>query len=699
MSPRPRASAPRSLVAFAAALMLLAPGLASAAGTHPFSAKDMLMMDRVSDPHVSPDGRWLVYDVRATDWNANKGVQSIWLLDLKDRNTAPHRLAASNGGASNPQWAPDSQSVYFTSPRSGSEQVWRTSLDGARALQVTKLPLDVLAYRPSPDGSRLVVALAVFPDCESPDCTQARLAAKADGKPSGVIYDRLFIRHWDGWADGTRNHLFALRLDFEGRALGQPTPLMRGFDGDTPNKPFGDEHDFAVTPDGKSVIFSAKLAGRTEAWSTNFDLWRAPIDGSATPEDLTAANLGADQQPTVSPDGTQLAWLSQARAGFEADRYAVKVMDLASGAVREVDAGFDRSPEANAWSADSKTLYASAEDDGQVRLFAIDVAGGAVRPLTGEGRVTQFDAGKDGVVYAHDAFDAPAQLFQFGGGDTAPIQLTHYNAERLAQISFGAYEQFAFPGWNGETVHGYVVKPVDYQPGRKYPVAFLIHGGPQTSFGDMFSYRWNAETYAGAGFAVVMIDFHGSPGYGQAFTDAISGHWGDRPLEDLQKGWAYALSTYGFLDGDRACALGGSYGGYMINWIAGVWNGPWKCLVNHDGIFDNRMMAYSTEELWFSEWENGGTPWDHPEDYERFNPADHVAAWSKPELVIHSDQDFRVPQEQGIATFTALQRRGIPSELLRFPDENHWVLKPQNSMQWHDTVFGWLKTWTAAPGG
>ena len=698
MTPRPRARAFGSFAALAVALLLLAPGLARAAGAHPFSVKDMVMMERVSDPQVSPDGRWVVYSLRTTDWDANRGVMSLWVLDLKAANAVPRRLAASNGGAADPQWSPNSRWIYFLSGRSGSSQVWRTDLDGARAQPVTRLPVDVLAYRPSPDGSRLVVSMAVFPDCGTPECTRARFAAKAAGKASGMVYDRLFVRHWDTWADGTRNHLFALRLDAVGQATGQSTPLMTGFDGDVPSKPFGDDHDFTITPDGRAVIFSAKLAGRDEPWSTNFDLWRSPIDGSAAPVDLTPANKGADAGPVVSPDGTRLAWRAQPRAGFESDRSAVMLMDIATGQARELDAGFDRSADQLAWSADGRTLYATAEDNGQVRLFAIDASSGQARPLTGEGRVTDFDVGPGGVVYAHDAFDAPAQLFRLGDGGPA-AQLTHHNAERLAQISFGAYEQFAFPGWNGETVHGYVVKPVGYQPGRRYPVAFLIHGGPQTSFGNMFNYRWNAESYAGQGFAVVMIDFHGSPGYGQAFTDSISRHWGDRPLEDLQKGWAYALSRYDFLDGDRACALGGSYGGFMINWIAGNWNGPWKCLVNHDGIFDNRMMAYSTEELWFSEWENGGTPWDHPEDFERFNPVDHVAAWSKPELVIHSDNDYRVPQEQGIATFTALQRRGVPSEMLRFPDENHWVLKPRNSMQWHETVFAWLKRWTAPAGG
>ena len=243
-------------------------------------------------------------------------------------------------------------------------------------------------------------------------------------------------------------------------------------------------------------------------------------------------------------------------------------------------------------------------------------------------------------------------------------------------------------------MHGYVVKPYGYQPGKTYPVVFLIHGGPQGSFGNSWSYRWNPQVWAGWGYAVVMVDFHGSTGYGQAFTDAISKHWGDRPLEDLQKGWAAALAKYDFLDGTRACAAGASYGGYMVYWMAGHWSAPWKCLIDHDGVFDNPMMGFATEELWFSEWENGGTPWDNPDGYERFNPARAVGAWSKPMLVIHSARDYRIPLEQGLGAFTALQRKGIPSQFLTFPDENHWVLKPQNSVEWHDAVEAWLKRWT-----
>ena len=313
------------------------------------------------------------------------------------------------------------------------------------------------------------------------------------------------------------------------------------------------------------------------------------------------------------------------------------------------------------------------------------------------------------LVYAHEALDAPTQLYRITvpgadaeAGDAAlpaASPLTAHNAERLAGVAFGAWEPFAFKGWNNELVHGYVVKPVGYVAGRKYPVAFLIHGGPQGSWLNEFHYRWNPQTYAGAGFAVVAIDFHGSTGYGHAFTDAISRHWGDRPLEDLQKGWAYALAHYDFLDGANACALGARYGGYMINWIAGNWahpaSGAWKCLVSHDGIFDLRSGYYQTEELWFDEWERGGGQFARPQDFERFNPLAHVASWQVPMLIVHGALDFRLPVTQGIGAFTALQRRGIPSQFLYFRDENHWVQKPQNSLQWHQSVEAWLKRWTA----
>ncbi|PHY22214.1 S9 family peptidase [Caulobacter sp. BP25] len=658
-----------------------------------FTAKDMASLDRLSDPRVSPDGRYVLYSVRTMDYPANKASMSLWIADLKAK-IAPRRLKVSDGGASGGRWSADGKSIYFVSGRSGgTDQVFKTDVTGETATQVTATPFDVQAYRVASDGKTIVVALAVFPDCADFACTEARLAAKTATKATGVVYDRLFVRHWDTWADGTRNHLFAYALDTVGVATGQPINLMKGFDGDSPTKPFGGDEDFTITPDGKTVAFSAKVAGKDEAWTTNFDVWSAPLDGSERLQNLTAGNKAWDAAPVFSPDGKFAAYRAMKRPGFEADRFGVVIRDMATSQERELAPTWDRSADAIAWSRDGKTIYATALDVGQGKLFAIDVKTGKVTALTGEGHVSAFDVGPSGLVYASDSLKSPSELFVLPAKGPA-TKVASVSSDALKTVAWGEPEQFSFKGWNDETVHGFLVKPANFDPAKKYPVAFLIHGGPQGSFSNAWSYRWNPQVYANAGYAVVMIDFHGSTGYGQAFTDSISQHWGDRPLEDLQKGWAFTTQKYAFLDADRACALGASYGGYMINWIAGKWNAPWKCLVNHDGIFDTRAMGYSTEELWFTEWENGGTPWSPGTTYETFNPALHVDKWVKPQLVIQGQLDYRVPVEQGLATFTALQRKGVPSKLLYFPNENHWVLKAQNSVQWHKEVLDWLDQWT-----
>ncbi|HEX8570359.1 MAG TPA: S9 family peptidase, partial [Caulobacteraceae bacterium] len=678
----------------AALVLAAAPALAQPQSppTRSFTARDLNMLDRVSDPRFSPDGRTVLYALRKTDYEANRGVNALWTVD-RAGGGAPRRLPASEGGAHTGRWGPDG-AIYFLSSRSGSQQVWRTDRDGARATQVTDLPLDVGSFRISPDGKRIALSMAVFPDCGGDEftCTKRRLDEQGARKASGVAVDTLFIRHWDEWANGTRNHLFVRHL--AAAPIKDVRPITPGLDGDVPSRPFGDEADYVFTPDSRDVIYAVRTAGRTEAWSTNFDLWRVSLAEGSRPRNITADNPAWDAAPAVSPDGRQLAWLAMRRPGFEADRFHVMVRDLATGRTREIAPQWDRSPHKVQWSPDGRTLYADAQDIGQTRLFAIDVASGRVTPLTGEGRVVNFDVGAGGVVYSFDDLDSPAQLVAAGPDGRGVRQLTRHNEQLLSSVRMGTFEQFSFPGWNGETVYGYVVRPANFQPGRRYPVAFLIHGGPQGSFGQQFHYRWNAQTYAGAGYAVVMIDFHGSTGYGQAFTDAISGHWGDRPLEDLQKGWAHALRRYPFLDGERACALGGSYGGYMVNWMAGVWNEPWDCFVSHAGVFDNRAMGYMTEELWFTEWENEGLPWERPENYEKFNPVNHVRNWSKPILVTQGNQDFRIPYTQSIGAFTAAQRKGVPSRYVYFPDENHWILKPQNSVQWHEEVQAWLDRWT-----
>jgi len=675
---------------FIASLMLTSPLLA--ADTHPFSVHDMLAMERISDPRVSPDGQRVLFSVRTTDMQANRGRTDLWLAAVDGSWTK--RLTSHEASDSQGRWAPDGRTIYFVSTRSGSSQVFRIPADGGEAEAVTSLPLDVDALEVAPGGKALLLAMPVFPGA-TPEQTRARLDEKGNTKASGMLYDRLFIRHWDTWMDGTRNHVFVYDL-----ASGKARDLMPAMDADCPTKPFGGSEDFAISPDGKSVVFSAKDAGREEAWSTNFDLYQVPADGSAAPRKLTT-NPAWDAAPKFSPDGRTLAYLAMSRAGFEADRYRIVLRDVATGAEKSHDlradasANGDRSPGDLAWTADGRELLMTADHLGQHPAFALDVATGKARVLVGDGQVASpQSAGATRVLFSRNSLLGPAELYTIARDGKDVRKLTALNDEKLKAARFGKPEPFSFTGAGGDTVHGWIVQPVDFDPARKYPIAFLIHGGPQGSFGNDFHYRWNPQAYAGAGYAAVMIDFHGSTGYGQAFTDAIRGDWGGKPYEDLVKGFDHALSKYPYLDASRACALGASYGGYMINWIAGQpFADRFKCLVTHDGNPDEEAAYYTTEELWFPEWEHGGVAWENPQGYRKHNPIDFVKNWKTPTLVVHSAKDYRVVDTSGIATFTALQRKGVPSKFLYFPDENHWILKPANSVLWHQTVIGWLDQW------
>jgi len=656
--------------------------------------RDMVNFDRVSDPVLSPDGKTLVYGLRQVDYAANKAKTGLWKQTLNSKQ-APVRFTTEAFNVNSATFAPDGKSVYFLSSKSGSMQLWKQALSGGEALQVSNYPLDIGSYKISPDGKAIVFNLEVFNDCADLACSKKHLDETEASKATGVLYDKIFIRHWDTWADGRRNQLFTANFAADEKLIGEPKKITNGIDGDVPSKPFGDASEYAYSPDGKTIVFNARIAGKTEPWSTNFDLYSVAADGSSAPKNLTADNLAWDTGPVFSHDGKTLYYRAMKRATFEADRFGVMAMNLATGEKHEINAAWDRSADSLTLSADGKSLYTVTDDVGAHALFAIDTNTGAARKLVSNGTVSGFDIVGNKLVFARSTLTSPAQLFVGNAEGGQVRQISNFNADKLKDIAMGDYEQFSFKGWNNETVYGYVVKPANFDKNKKYPVAFLIHGGPQGSFGNNFHYRWNAQTYAGMGFAVVMIDFHGSTGYGQAFTDGISGDWGGKPLEDLQKGWAAALGKYSFLNGDRACALGGSYGGYMVNWIAGNWPSPWKCLVTHSGVFDSRSMGYSTEELWFDEWEHKGTVYEKPESYEASNPVNYVKNWKVPMLVIHGQLDYRIPVEQGIGAFTALQRRGVDSQFLTFPDENHWILKPHNSVLWHDTVNAWLKKYTA----
>ena len=679
----------KSWLCIAAALVSNVQAVGADAPSRALTPTDLNRLARVSDPQVSPNGRYVVYVQRETDLDANRGRTDLWLVDLENPALAQRRLTQHSANDTHPRWQVDGSSVYFLSSRTGSQQIWRLSLSGGEAVQITDYPLDVNTFRFSDGGGRIALSMEMYPDCDSPRCTRERLDAAAKKKETGRIFDSLFIRHWDTWNAGLRSNLFVASMNTGGRA-GPPVNVSHALNADVPSKPDGGDDEYTFSPGGAHVVFSARVAGREEAWSTNFDLYEVPSDGSAGPRNLTAGNLAWDTQPVYLRNG-DLAWLAMSRPGFEADRFRIRVMR--NGSVREVAPQWDRSVQHLDVTRDGRTLLATASDLGQNVLFSVDASSGRVAPISGAGYVGEYSAAKRGAVAVwHDLASPPDLYLLADGGERR--RLTAANADMLANRTLGTFEQFSFPGWNDETVYGYVVNPPGFTKDRKYPIAFIVHGGPQVSFQNQWNWRWNAQAFAARGYATVFIDFHGSPGYGQAFTDSISQHWGDRPFEDLKKGLAAAAQKFPWLDGGRACSLGASYGGFMQNWIAGNWPDGFRCIVNHDGIFDTRSMYYTTEELWFTEWENGGPYYQVPEIHERFNPANHVRQWRTPMLVIHGEQDFRVPDTQGIATFTALQRLGIESRLLYFPDENHWVLKPNNSIQWYGTVLDWLDAHT-----
>jgi len=656
-----------------------------AAEKKPFDVRDLVELQRASQAALSPDGRTVAFVLRSTDMEANKGRTDLWMM--KSNGKGLRRLTTNKANDWAPQWMSE-KTVGFLSTRSGTPQIHAIEIDGGEARQVSDLPLDVQTFRSSPDGTVLVFSAKVYPDCDTVACTLERDEQREKRKTTGRVYDELFVRHWDTWKEGKRNHLFAMRS-----TGGEPVDLMKGLDADCPLIPFGGVEDYAVSPDGKTVALSMKKPmGSKEAWSTNEDIWVVPTDGSSPPKNITDDNEARDSMPVYSPDGKDIAYLAMKRPGFEADRYRVAIHEVSSGEQRVLTEEWDRSPYSLAYGSRGNKLWVTADNLGQHSIFSVDVRSGKEKIVVKDGSNRYPMDAQRGLVFLRNELTSPADFYMASKAGGNERRLTSLNEDRLKTVGFGEPEQFTFQGAKGETVHGYVVKPFEFETGKKYPLAFLVHGGPQGSFGNMFHYRWNPQTYAGAGYASVMIDFHGSTGYGQAFTDSIRGDWGGAPYEDLMKGLDAALEKYPWIDGDRACALGASYGGYMINWIAGNTD-RFRCLVSHDGNLDERMAYFNTEELWFPEWEHGGTPWDNPEGYAKHNPIELVKNWKTPMFVIHGALDYRVVDTQGLSVFTALQRKGIPSKLLYYPDENHWVLKPHNSIQWHDEVIGWLDRW------
>ncbi|MFL6735663.1 MAG: prolyl oligopeptidase family serine peptidase [Sphingomonas sp.] len=673
----------KPMLLLAAAAVALA---ASPAAARPMTALDLQSMHRLGSPDVSPDGHWAVFTVSTTDWDKNKRVNSLDLLDLTRPGAQPRPVAGAEKGH-DAIFGSDG-ALWFLMPVKDQDQLFRMPVGGA-PVQVSSFKGDIGGFKLAPSADRVVVWADRDLRCSNLNCGELPKDAKIG---SGRTYDQLFIRHWDTWMEpGVRSRLFTFPVA-DRKLSGGGVPIEGSLVGDAPSKPFGGGEEIAFSRDGRTIYFTLREAGRIEAKSTNLDIFSAPTDGSAPPVNLTDANDATDALPVVSPDGRTLAYVAMARPTYEADRQVLMLRDLASGQVRPLTQAWDRSVGSVEWTKDGNSLLVTAEDTLEGPIFRVDASSGKVTRLTGDGNYGNVHAlAGGGAIATMNSIMAPDDLYRLDarGG---PTRLTDLNRELLAQLDPVTFQKFSFAGANNDSVWGWTLKPTGTT--APLPIAFVVHGGPQGSFNNSWSYRWNPRLFSAPGYAVVSVDFHGSEGYGEAFTDAIHQNWGGWPLEDLQKGLAYAAAHDSQLQADNACALGGSYGGYMMNWIEGKWPDRFKCIVQHDGVFDARAMAYETEELWFDEWEHGEHPYyEAPQEFERWNPVNFVQNWKTPQLVVTSENDFRIPYTQGIAAFTALQRRNIPSRLLIFPDENHWVLKPKNSVQWYHEVFGWLRQW------
>lgn len=666
-----------------------APATAASPGPR-FTAAEMMALDRISDPQLSPDGAWVACAMTDVDLAANTRNSDLWLVSLEG-TAPPRRLTSHPRSDTRPRWSRNGRRIAFLSAREGTSQVHVIDLAGGEPRRVTSLATGANGVLWIDDAT-LLVASDVYPECNKAAgegaathdeaCNKQKLDAA--GKPdSARVYDHLLFRHWDTWEDQRRTHLLVVPI--QGGAIRDLTPGER----DVPPFSLGGPEDYAVSPDGREVAFARKDEP-VEALSTNAELYVVPVAGGAARK--VAGSAGYDGGPQYSPDGRSLAFRAQERAGYESDRWRLKVHDRATGATRALTEEMDRHVEGFAWAPDSRTIYFTASDAGRDPIFAVPAGGGPIKKVA-DGTFAELQASARGrdLVATRAALTHPSEVWRIDPTTGSARPLTRVNDAHLARFGLRPGESVTYVGAAGKDVQAWIVKPPDFDPARRYPLLVLIHGGPQGVWADGWSYRWNPQVFASAGYVVFLPNPRASVGWGQAFVDDINADWGGQAYEDIMKGTDFA-EALPYVDKGRTVAAGASYGGYMVNWIAGHTD-RFRALVSHDGVFDLRSMYGGTEELWFVEWEFRGPFWDQPELYERLSPSAYVKNFKTPTLVIHGELDHRVPIEQGLAMFTALQRRGVPSRLLVFPDENHWVLKPANSVRWYREVIAWLDRW------
>jgi dipeptidyl aminopeptidase/acylaminoacyl peptidase len=665
-----------------AAALLLLPAAAGAEG-RPFRFDELSRVRRVSGLALSPDGKWVAFAVATPDVEENRTRSAIWLAPASGGE--PRRLTSGAYRDTEPKFSPDGRRLAFLSTRENGSQVWLLDLSGGDPVKATELPTEVNGYTWSPDGKWLLVTSDVFPACSDTACLEKAVRAREKSRTKGRIAERLLYRHWDSWKDGLRTHVWKLPVGGSGAV-----DLTPG-DFDAPPFSLGGGSEFDVSPDGKAFVFASNH-DPVEAMSTNSDLWLVSFDGGGEATNLTGANAAWDGGPRFSPDGRWIAYRAQKRPGFEADRFRLMVLERATGASRSLTEDLDGWAEEFAWAPDSRALYVVTHVAGRGAIDRVDLSGGRPIEVWRGGSPGDLQLTPDGkrIVFLSSTLSRAAEVWQVGTDGKGAAPLTRVNDALFAETALGEVSERFVASADGRKLQAWLVKPPSFDPGKKYPAVLLIHGGPQGAWSDGWSFRWNPQVWAAYGYVVYAANPRGSTGFGQEFLDQISGDWGGRVYDDLMR-QADDLAALPYVDGSRVAAAGASYGGYMVNWIEGHTD-RFRCLVSHDGAFDTNSANLETEELWFPEWEFKGWPWSSPL-YEKWNPMRFADKFKTPMLVVTSERDFRVPFGQGLQLFTALQLRKVPSKLLTFPDEGHWVLKPGNSRLWHAVVFDWLHRW------
>ena len=669
-------------------LLLVCAASFALAQKKPFDVETMLKLARISEPALSPDGKLVAFTVQTVDLDKNTRPKQIYVVPLE--GGVPRQITHEGTDNERPRWSPDSKQLYFVSNRGGSAQVWVMDPGGAKARQITRLSTEAGGILVSPDGEKIVFQSSIYPECGGDDaCNKKNLDADAKNPVKARVYTSLLYRHWTEWQTRRRQHL--LVVDTDGTGIKDLTPGAH----DAPPFSLGGPDGYAISPDSAELAYTIKMDAQP-ATSTNSDIYTVPLEGGDAKK--ITISPGGDDAPLYSPDGKYLAFRSQQRAGYESDRFRLMVLERATGRTTNLTETLDRWVGSFTWSPDSTRIFFTVEDRGATELQMIAATGGGARIIIpGKSSVDDVQFTSDGrtMIYTEDTGSRPAEIFRVPSSGGAGAALTHLNDALLSGSTLTPLEEMWADSADSTRIQSFLIKPPNFTPGRKYPVLFLIHGGPQGAWGESWTYRWNAQVFASAGYLVVEPNPRGSTGYGQKFIDEINADWGGKPYEDIMA-VADAVAALPYADGERMAAAGGSYGGYMVDWLLGHTT-RFKALVTHAGVFDLASEARETEELWFPLWEFRGMPNDNPEVYATWSPSSFVKQFKTPTLVFHGELDYRVPVGQGLQLFTALQLQKVPSKLVVFPDEGHWVLKPQNSVLWYHTFLDWIGEWLKKP--